>query len=82
MSNNSEATPAEGAASLPPYDNQRRHCGQPWCRCTHTLGCEFGWIDANTAAVRPCPTCHPSKARHPDETRDQWLTRLRRGRKR
>lgn len=66
---------------FPEVDAQRRHCGLPWCRCTHDAGCEFGWVDTGLASVRPCPTCRPDKAAHHHETRAQWLARLRKARR-
>lgn len=45
------------------------HCGRDGCRCTHTEGCDHGWVempvytDAVTkqayTPVQPCPVCRP-----------------------
>lgn len=34
------------------------HCGNPSCQCTHTDGCEAGWIDVDASTVRACKSCH------------------------
>jgi len=70
------------AELFPPLDLQRRHCGDHYCRCTHDNGCEFGWIDTGSSSVEPCPICRPGKIRQIDETRPQWLARLRGGARR
>lgn len=45
------------------------HCGRLACRCTHTDGCEYGWIEGTPYTddvtlqtyrpVEPCPVCRP-----------------------
>lgn len=45
-----------------------RHCGRGDCRCTHTQGCEGGWIEASpdragNDQVRPCRECNPRRHR-------------------
>lgn len=45
------------------------HCGRAGCRCTHTEGCDHGWVDMPAytdpvtkqgyAPVAPCPVCRP-----------------------
>lgn len=64
-------------------------CDRPGCPCTHTGGCEAGWIEhklrkhgRTTDAVRPCPVCRPGRPaagdeRHGDAGHTQWLARLR-----
>lgn len=47
----------------------RGHCGRSGCRCTHTHGCDHGWVqlpsytDPKTlqtySPVGPCPVCRP-----------------------
>jgi hypothetical protein len=47
----------------------RGHCGRAACRCTHTDGCDHGWLDTEPytdpvtlqtyAPVEPCPVCRP-----------------------
>lgn len=40
-----------------------RHCPWPGCNCTHSAGCDRGWIDADPLsdmgypAVTRCPVC-------------------------
>lgn len=48
---------------------EREHCGRDACRCTHTEGCDRGWVDMPAyvdpvtkqtyAPVQPCPVCRP-----------------------
>jgi hypothetical protein len=64
-------------------------CDRPGCPCTHTAGCEAGWIEHKLhkhgrwhEAVRPCPICRPGRAATGDETHGdaghtKWLARLR-----
>jgi hypothetical protein len=45
-----------------------RHCGREACRCTHTQGCEAGWLDAPVTKdgyqqVRPCGACNERRHR-------------------
>lgn len=41
-----------------------RHCGRGSCRCTHTMGCEAGWIEnAASDQVYPCRECSPRRYR-------------------
>lgn len=45
------------------------HCGRRGCTCTHTEGCDHGWLDTTPytdevtkqtyAPVEPCPVCRP-----------------------
>lgn len=45
----------------------RGHCGRAGCRCTHTEGCDHGWVDmpprqlhgGTYTEVAPCPVCRP-----------------------
>lgn len=46
----------------------RGHCGREGCRCTHTEGCDHGWIEGKpythrgvryAAPQEPCPACRP-----------------------
>lgn len=40
-----------------------RHCGRQGCQCTHTEGCEGGWIElADGSAVAACQWCRPTAA--------------------
>lgn len=59
----------------PPPDPERVrrrpivHCGRVGCRCTHTEGCDHGWVELppytdpatkqTYAPVAPCPVCRP-----------------------
>jgi hypothetical protein len=52
------------------------HCGTRGCRCTHDDGCVKGWID-NGDTTAPCPVCRWNRQPMPDESRDDWLYRLR-----
>jgi hypothetical protein len=36
-----------------------QHCGPQACKCTHTDGCDGGWIDQESGQVAPCPRCKP-----------------------
>lgn len=48
------------------------HCGRAGCRCTHTAGCDHGWLDDQPwtnpetgityEQVSPCPICRPDAA--------------------
>lgn len=46
---------------------ERGHCGREACRCTHTDGCDFGWVEmppytehqVTYRPVAPCPVCRP-----------------------
>lgn len=48
------------------------HCGRAGCRCTHSDGCDHGWIDGLSYTdpvtlqtyrpVEPCPVCRPEYA--------------------
>lgn len=46
------------------------NCGRRYCRCTHSDGCEYGWIDMPPLVrgkhayerVAPCPVCRPESA--------------------
>lgn len=52
-----------------PGDNPGGHCGRRGCRCTHTNGCDHGWVDLpdrkhprtllTYPTVAPCPVCRP-----------------------
>ena len=55
-----------------PQRVQRRpitHCGRAGCRCTHTEGCDHGWVEMPAYVdpvtkqtyqpVQPCPMCRP-----------------------
>ena len=44
-------------------------CPWPECQCTHTGGCNAGWLDIDSwddpdgkAWARPCPNCRPTLA--------------------
>jgi hypothetical protein len=47
----------------------RGHCGREACRCTHSHGCDHGWIQLPAyehpatglvyEPVGPCPVCRP-----------------------
>jgi len=59
-----ERRPDAGRAARFP----RGHCGRAGCRCTHSHGCDHGWIEAEAYSHRgvsyaapqdPCPTCRP-----------------------
>lgn len=62
------ASPDPGRAARFP----RGHCGRPGCRCTHTEGCDYGWMEGGepytqrgvvyAAPVEPCPACRPEAA--------------------
>lgn len=61
-----------------------RHCGRGDCRCTHTQGCEAGWLESSPSAagndqVRPCPACNPRRYRvlTAGEPRDVSMSNLR-----
>jgi hypothetical protein len=49
--------------------NIENHCGNTGCICTHTLGCEKGWIYVKHLdekyveyeGVSPCPICDPDR---------------------
>jgi hypothetical protein len=49
--------------------NIENHCGDSSCICTHTSGCEKGWIlgkyldekNVEYEAVSPCPICDPDR---------------------
>lgn len=52
------------------------HCRREKCRCTHTLPCDRGWIEApdiphhnglTYTRVVPCPTCRPEATERIDE---------------
>lgn len=57
------ATPDPSRATRFP----RGHCGRAGCRCTHTEGCDHGWVDMpprelngqRYTEVAPCPICRP-----------------------
>jgi len=53
-------------------------CGRPSCTCTHTPPCDHGWIETDDQPPVHCPTCHPGRRQHPDETPQQWQARLQR----
>lgn len=45
-----------------------QHCGRDSCRCTHTDGCEGGWVEvgpdaAGNPQVRSCKTCNERRYR-------------------
>lgn len=80
---------AERVVSQPPPQLDPRrvalrtpgHCGRGECRCTHTEGCEFGWVEMPAYTdpvtkqtyqpVQPCPVCRPeSYARLREESRN------------
>lgn len=50
------------------------HCYRKACRCTHTDGCDHGWIDLDPITnhgvtyerVAPCPVCRPEAAARRD----------------
>jgi hypothetical protein len=40
-----------------------QHCGWGPCTCTHTDGCEAGWVEVGDgSAVTACPYCSPTRA--------------------
>lgn len=51
------------------HKREAPHCGRDGCRCTHSDGCEYGWIEAGAytdavtlqtySPVEPCPVCRP-----------------------
>ncbi|MCW2601839.1 MAG: hypothetical protein JWM02_3668 [Frankiales bacterium] len=52
------------------------HCKRSSCRCTHTDGCSYGWLEQKDGAIH-CPVCRPGRQQQPYETREQWMNRLR-----
>ena len=47
-----------------PQPRPGQHCGRSGCLCTHTLGCDAGWIASKShpGAYRACPNCAPTRS--------------------
>lgn len=67
MSRRKQTDPDAGRAARFP----RGHCGRRGCACTHTHGCDHGWLETEgythrgvhyTAPQDPCPICRPEAA--------------------
>jgi len=67
--------------------NLENHCGNASCECTHTHGCEKGWVYGKHLdekfveyeAVSPCPNCDPDRYEifHTSKSRHELFERLR-----
>lgn len=47
--------------SAPVSSRTGEPCVNPSCQCTHTGGCEAGWIQYDATSVAPCKTCNPRR---------------------
>lgn len=65
------ATIARARTTARPPHHIDGHCGRAGCRCTHTEGCDRGWVDVPSytdprtlqtySPVAPCPVCRPER---------------------
>lgn len=41
-----------------PYSPKAQHCGHNDCNCSHTQGCDRGWILTQQHQAAPCRNCN------------------------
>lgn len=48
------------------------HCRRKGCPCTHTEGCDRGWIEQPDGTVRKCPVCNDRTLPAPSDQHGSW----------